>query len=693
MKSVGENSLQDPLQYVIKTGVSIFHELPISKLYGTIIQLQDFLCSSKALEKAEEHGSKEQYIDDLSNLLDIVSTELFVTPSIPAHTSPVHLHAIVIQLFSILDSLCDYPPLKISFAQKWGRLVFEYLGKARIDEADSSTLHFALPYDTIRACCTLLTNIVKETETHKFVGDIRIIASYTRQTSDIYVQLQCMEIIYCLGLSNPAILRSLADVLGAPFVDSMERLPGDARMLRSMLEIAQTSPNSHVCSIESKSISFSPLPGLGKTSTGPTTKVHKHSDGSQITTFFGKTIMVLDWQEADLAVPYDHIQAIKLNRHKELVIRFAELPFSMRPYYELKSDDATLPSQILFTSNSTDFPSVSLAISDSEYRKMRESNVQQWISKEIARSKALQKSKAISQEARNDITDMDSTQYFTDAEQSLKRKRDENDQSNITLPSHANFLKSTTAPYPNQKVEHTNLPTNAIHTDMPSSTGAFASSALAFTSSAPRPLPSSISTQARRESPKLGKPFVGNIYSTEIDPLLSQLKEIVTQKVSVRHKEGQEILSEAMRRFDTEVQQLQGRCDKHYTEYSQLLKTEMNELRREQSALKASMSSLVDKLSADITGIAAQNNVLAEHMTAMELELQQGLSEVKSHQEEAVGLVQKKVQAELSSLDARIHEMVASMNPLRFMTKFLEKGSQGNRFSARSLFDTPERLK
>lgn len=568
------------IKEIVAQGPAFFRT---STAIDTVSLLSDWLCNPSNLS-AMMADSRELMV----SLLDSLATEALLQPGGYVPLS--------VALLQTIDMLCDHEAIKMMVARKWVLSALSFMG-------DTTSCK---PFDLLRACASLLVNVVRLPECRSHLSDLSSLATCIRDNTDIYLQLQCLEIIYTVTKSNPKALTAISDVLGSRFTKLVENLPNNNKMLQQMVECLRSVSNQ-MCAIKVSSITCG-------------TQGQKREGAIA---HFGKKLVVLDWKEPDLTIPYELVRSIKLSRTKELVLRLTSVPIAMQRFFPKDSTNA--PAEDSFI--------VSLGITDEEFRKLKDCNVQSWISKEM-----------------------------------------HNNTSSAALPSQAPIVA---APIEKRKLE----PTAAMVPPPSPDPKRRASPQKENVAPPPRPVAPSVCVQAVPTTTASScypssLPSSQHDFSREMDPLMSQLREIVTQRVTVRQQEGTEILAEAARKIQKEVDSLRARNAVHFNEYATLLESEMGKIRQEQTQLKSKMARLVERLNSDVSDMNMQNTNVCEHVTSLECEFKQVLEDFKRNQEDAVMVMNKKAEAELTHLDGKIHEAVVSSNPLRFVTQFLAKPNQ-----------------
>ena len=641
--------------------------------YTTLRKLHHFLCDPATAEHIERTGTQSAYAQNLEALLETTAAALF-----PGHgpSGPRTFREQVLQhvRLAMLDSLCDDTALRVKFASRWLTEALRYMHLAVIeDERDhpsqsASSGQKALPYFLSRACCGVLVNIAKSGETHSHFTDFAPLARCIRYSSDIYLQLQCCEVIFCVSRTKRELLETATPLLGEPAVEKIEKLAATPRVLFDMCDIIRNVPsrwgtpeltpnNAAMCVINASAIAVPPL--LQNTETAVDEKLwYRHSalDGGLTRVFFGKTMLVLDWAfEPELTIPYAAVKAIKLNRNKQLVIKLNDVPFSMRAIHEemagrlaqvgvppeaicqlSRADGVPLRysevSQGFHSSqesndNGRSFPEIIVNITHEEYRIMRDAKIQQWITAEIAAAKG--------------ASAAEEPPFTPERGVEPREVMEESPEAPVAENEQPAFSAVPMQPMP--------------------------------------PLPSSLPPlfpqqhhAERMPAPQSAAPQ----YTDEIDPLLHELRQVVTQKVNSRHQEGQRILDEAKRRIEAEVEAFHAKDDARHALFRENMNGQIDKMRATQRAMQARMSNFIEKLNLDVRSMAEQSKILDDQCTVMGLEVSQGVEGMRAQREGQVRAMQETVGANLRALEAKIHAAVSSTNPLRFMTQFLAQADE-----------------
>ena len=675
-------------------------------------QLHEYLCDPATADHIALTGTQVEYTEKLEDLMDKLAREAFDLHEPRVDGLPFSTQVIQHTILSVIDSLCDEPNLRSHFAQKWLSPALAYVQSCvECDERDNpgndrTQRSSETPYFITRACCAILVNIAKSKEVHPYFVDLSALARCIRYSSDIYLQLQCCEVLFCVSRSNTEALGTATELIGAHTMDCIERTKATPRFLFELCEVIQRVPsrwemdvdkpgtnNSSRCVISISEVVLPPLLHHDGISTDASLWYrHSAHDGGLMHAFFGKKMLVLDWAyEPELTIPYTAIKAIKLNRNKQLVIRLREIPFSLRAIYEEMAmrveKSGSVPTHeivritdvrgfpiLLSVINASNHsintsgsqprpeqrvcPEIILNTTHEEYKKMRDSNIHKWIAGEMAAAK-----KAEVQPEESLMS------QFTNTQESMNTQTVE-----IAASSHAHLgdpIAPEAGSYPGDDTDHQPIATP----DEP-----FKS---IFEPNWSSRLSSHVNVSA------YGRPmeFVSHAnpqrmpsYSDEIDPLLQELKCVVTQKVSMRHQEGQAILQEAEHRIQQEIQELRKRCEERYTKANDKLQTQISTMRKAQKDVQAKMGALIDKLNTDVRSMADQSKIVQDQFTVMGLEGVQSIEELRKHQADQIAVMNQTVEVNLRALTEKIHAAVSSTNPLRFMTQFLSQS--GNDMSA-----------
>ena len=629
-------------------------------------RLHQYLCDPETATRIEQANTQATYSKNLEKLLEITSASLFPGKDVP-FPSTFQETVLMYTYLTLLDSLCDDSRLRCNFASKWLQMAFRLLDASVVsDERDAPTQVLEasakrLPYFLSRACCAVIVNIAKFSDSHEYFTDLTVPARCIRYSSDIYLQLQCCEVLFCVSRSVPDALEATRSIIGTNAVSSLQNLGTTPRVLFDMCEIIRRVPsrwgdnktepnNAALCVIHASEIVVPPIMvSLDASNEQKLWYKHKALDGGLMNVFFGKTMLVLDWKdEPDLTIPYAAIKAIKLNRNKQLVIRLSDVPFSFRAIYDemahrltkagvprenivhlSRADNIPLRFASIQEQSSSsdakdcahDLPEVIVSITHDEYRKMRDAKVQQWITAEIARAKA----DTVVDPPLTPIKETMSTAEEGQAVEPIVLSVEE------PIETHHE---------PSESVRITPEPTKPSNIDF---------------------------------MPMLTMQSLS--YNDEIDPLLDELKHMVTQKVELRHQEGQRVLSEAKSHIETVIAGFRERDEQRFAKLSAELIQQIEAMRKSQRTMQGRMSGFIEKLNLDVRAMAEQSKIIEDQCTVAGVEVTQCVEVMRLKREGQLDSVKDSVNASMRSLDAKIHAAVSSTNPLRFMTQFMAQVS------------------
>ena len=552
----------------------------------------------------------------------------------------------------------------MTFAHKWLTAALNFLRTSvhadeRASPDEQSIETGTLPYFLARDCCGILTAVADSPETHAYFVDLSALARCVRYSADISLAVRCGEIIFRVTRVHPSALHSAREFLGETLVAALDGLMstggistgvcGIVRRIRPVDggirpadDTTAAQCNAALCVIHMSDIAIPPCLRTEATPVDERKWYHHAAPGGGfIQAFFGKTMVVLDWaNKPALTIPYATIKCMKLNRHKQLVIRLKDIPFTLRGIYgdmraRLSAPDGVPKEALVPLSTETGtplpfaeasrgdadappcFPEIIVSTTHDEYRKMRDAKIQHWIAAEMTADK--------------------------------KRRPDNPSQA---VPGNVR----------NQPSRSANLSHVEDFVD-----GAVARKSLAVSES------SAMQANLSMESMAPEKAVWGGdaSYSNEIDPLLRELRQMVTTTVNASHQEGQRILDDARRQIEHEIASFHRDSEDRYGTYKRTLDRALNDLRCAQQRVEKDMTGLIGKLNIDVRSMAEQHTILAEQFSALERAGATGAREIGAHQDGQIVAMSEALSKSLRALAEKLHAAVSSTNPLRFMTQFL----------------------
>jgi len=586
--------------------------------------------------------------------------------------------------------------------------------------AAKTWLHFLLsatqltpmrPYEIPRMALSVLMNIVKGNAANKnllapHLG--RLLEYIVKGTHDFYLQVQIIELAFRVVHGSEMRLSDIfapSSSEGRLLKDGIAALtPSSDHLLNDIVALLEkynkVNKPSNIILIDSQMVTLGTL------------QLQKQ------TVFFGKTLILLAWNNADLTVPYNLVRSIKIARRTCLVFRLDNVPPDCLRRWGLE------PSEQM--------PELLLELTEEQFTIVKKSDIKDWIQKEQQKKGA---PAGITQKSAIPPKPKQSAPLRVSAV-----AKDEPPPRAVDVGAYlASSLESQPLALPlQQQGQEPPPPHSAAKTPMrpapgslkkaPSATHSKSSSKKPSVSAKKRgreeleqPLmmqdddddndkvarvleqpPSSVrqsfaAPQAPPPPPVFNFNFGGRTTGVsggdgttspinfsqleqetprgddDFELILSQLRRVMSDTVSKKKHESLSVLTTAMQGLQAELDAVKRRTEELRTQYTTTVREEIAKLRNQEQQMKDKMTTAVQRLNDDIGRIMQQTGIVSDHITALEIEYVQAAGGMRQEEDLNLRTLKAQVEQHMKAMEDKISDLVSTTHPLKFLTTYISK--------------------
>lgn len=507
--------------------------------------------------------------------------------------------------FEFIQQLCATPKLKESLGAVLMPCLLSFF-YGIVDEDDD--------YRQGRVCANVLITLIRASKANKNRMSVECgrIGETLMKSSDIFFQMQCVEIIFRLYTHNRTVLAT--STLPEFFKKNIAELPNDASLLTRIQTLLDTYNIDYGTA---NLLQFTALLiEVGNE------EVCGHTD-----MYFSPLILVImipGFSGDNITIPYEHIRSVRLSKERKLGLRLHIVPGRLSHIMRLDEGKDT----------------VMISLTQSTFSAIRSSNIHQWISdrkRRVPISRIHEQMEALTLPAA----------ATTKTTATVVHSRDEPSKGTGSFGKEKNHLTSVSA---------------ASHVSAP------VSPKLVGSTQQQRVLPTcSLPFSEDKEL------FIGEPAETGEGDALRQLHVAATQKVARMRQDCQGELQSAVDFMQEELEKMRQINARERDDFEASVREDLTVIRQTEAKVKARAAECVQSLNQELSEIQALSELLKVEVDKLREALSAALQRSESVEEELLAQLKTMVDGEIKFMEETLLNLISSTNPLSFLTTYLSK--------------------